>query len=433
MKKTLILLSTSLLVATFTTTIQAQETTEATTTTEETTTVEETTLAPEIELETEFVSLTNEYFKNLNQLFSDSETMTETNTTEESTTETEVEGELKNKNAPMLDYTAKVLKYFSDVKEAETFNTMVQSLGEQSPTLKDKVNELSDDDREYLENFAIDYFEKATQLFYDNDELKEEVTPEQSEVAWKGLLVAKEYQFIQTDDDKIKTIHLDLAQSEYKRLLLSNFNEEGGFAEKLYSKHMLILYNILKDERPDFVAKYKDQQDKVLAEIEARTKLEEIIKKAEEKQSRGESLTDQEMTEINSALDEIDNNNSDYRPPVIPSKPNNTNSNSNSSSNNPTSTEVPVTTQAPVTTQTPTVTEPPVTVPQVTEPPVTEPPVTEPPVTQAPSTMEYAGHFATYAEADNYARNNIDWNRHRSWFISGSDDFGYDLYFETGY
>ncbi|MCW6660530.1 hypothetical protein NHG25_08565 [Aerococcaceae bacterium NML191292] len=164
------------------------------------------------------------------------------------------------------------------------------------------------DKKEKLSEMTFEYLKNILKIFGQS----EDVLDEYVETTWKFIQCVENYGFIKfaenysdADEKTFDDLKVEFAKYEYKRLVLSNFNEDGSFKDKLYSKHMLELYHFLKDKEADFVKEYKVQQDKILEEIEARKTASDAVKKIEEKRAKGETVTEEELKQVEVAVSKV--------------------------------------------------------------------------------------------------------------------------------
>lgn len=166
----------------------------------------------------------------------------------------------------------------------------------------------SGDKKEKLSEMTFEYLKNILKIFGQS----EDVLDEYVETTWKFIQCVENYGFIKfaenysdADEKTFDDLKVEFAKYEYKRLVLSNFNEDGSFKDKLYSKHMLELYHFLKDKEADFVKEYKVQQDKILEEIEARKTASDAVKKIEEKRAKGETISEEEIKKVEAAVAKV--------------------------------------------------------------------------------------------------------------------------------
>ncbi|MCW6667558.1 hypothetical protein NHG34_08295 [Aerococcaceae bacterium NML190938] len=166
----------------------------------------------------------------------------------------------------------------------------------------------SGDKKEKLSEMTFEYLKNILKIFDQSEDILDEYV----ETTWKFIQCVENYGFIKfaenysdADEKTFDDLKVEFAKYEYKRLVLSNFNEDGSFKDKLYSKHMLELHHFLKDKEADFVKEYKVQQDKILEEIEARKTASDAVKKIEEKRAKGETISEEEIKKVEAAVAKV--------------------------------------------------------------------------------------------------------------------------------
>ncbi|MDO4432037.1 MAG: hypothetical protein Q4B80_02370 [Aerococcaceae bacterium] len=232
---------------------------------------------------------------------------------------------------------------------------------------------------DYLKPFILGLYTDSTQ-----QDVAEFVTFEHAE-ALKQVLAFD--LIVEADKAAFKSdqalVELALEMAKYRHYVLSSFNEDGTFKDKLYSKHLLESYRKIKDKQADFVARYAAQHEQILTEINARKVASEAVAKLEEKRKNGESITEEELATVEQALSNVQTET--HRQAVVVTQ----------------TTETP---PAPEATYTPPVAEP-------VQPVVEEP--TAPVYYEIP-----AGFFASFEEADAYGYS----------LLNGADKASYQAY-----
>lgn len=242
----------------------------------------------------------------------------------------------------------------------------------------------------------------------------ENIQDTEIESIWRSFRILEKANLVDFQSDDYINMKLIVAKKEYMKLLEENYAEDGTLKDKLYSKDLKLVYAFIKKYDAGFLNETEAKYTAILQEIKNRETAQTLLNEIEEKQAKGEAVSD----EVLSALEEATAN---IQSPTIQAQ---------YTQSQTSSTPAP-TPQAPA--PQPSVTEAPVYV-ETPQPPVTEAPVYEETTEwSTPGQMEYAGTFATKAEADAYAVANIDWSRHRSYFTSEFPGQGVQLYFITGH
>ncbi|MCW6681848.1 hypothetical protein NHG29_03065 [Aerococcaceae bacterium NML160702] len=321
-------------------------------------------------------------------------------------------------NQLILDYVQKLIKYEIASEEAAILQQKLVELSESKVALKDLISNMDESERLGLSQATLAYLEQMQGLLLTEEgDIYTLATNEQIEMTWQLVKVAKEYGFILEDNkEKFESLSLDLGAAEFHRLVTTSFNDDGSFKDKLYSKHLTELYNLLKDKKSDFVKEYQARYVNILKEIEARKDADEAVKQIEEKRAKGESVSEEEIKKVEEAVAKVQTqshretiqttkeavvtsqtNNIPYEKPVV--KPDektqnqtasNTKTNGSSESTQP-KPQQPKDQPKPVE---------PTPTPQSVEPEST-PPASE--AYQIP-----AGFFATFEEADSYGYSVLD-------------------------
>ncbi|MCW6659892.1 hypothetical protein NHG25_05295 [Aerococcaceae bacterium NML191292] len=210
-------------------------------------------------------------------------------------------------NQLIIDYVEKLNQREVAVEEAMLFGQKLAELTKDKVSIKELITSMDEAGQLSLSQATLFYLEKMKDLLMtDEGEVYSLATDEQIELTWQLVKVAKEYGFVLEDNqEKLKALSLELGAAEFHRLVTTSFNEDGSFKDKLYSKHMTELYNLLKDKKVDFIKVYQERYNSILKEIEARKTASDAVKKIEEKRAKGETVTEEELKQVEVAVSKV--------------------------------------------------------------------------------------------------------------------------------
>lgn len=210
-------------------------------------------------------------------------------------------------NQLISDYVQKLVKFDVATEEAATLQQKLVELSDSKIALKDLILNMDESDRLGLSQATLAYLKQMQgMLLTEEGDIYTLATNEQIELTWQLVKVAKEYGFILEDNkEKFDSLSLELGAAEFHRLVTTNFNEDGSFKDKLYSKHMTELYDLLKDKKADFIKEYQERYDNILKEIEARKTADEAVKQIEEKRAKGEMVSQEELKKVEAAVAKV--------------------------------------------------------------------------------------------------------------------------------
>ncbi|MCW6682206.1 hypothetical protein NHG29_04885 [Aerococcaceae bacterium NML160702] len=224
-----------------------------------------------------------------------------------SNVEAQVNEQAETINQVFTDYAEKLKVKISELVGSEQLQQAIQKLTEAKRSLEDVFHSLTIEQKQELSNQLMAYLiEVKPLLVFEDGTINPEATDIQIEMTWKLIKVAEKYQLIVEDaKGNFESLKLEFACAEFHRLVTTCFNEDGSFKEKLYSKHMTEFYNLLKDKKSDFVKEYQARYDNILKEIEARKAADKAVKQIEEKRSKGEQVTDEELKAVEAAVAKV--------------------------------------------------------------------------------------------------------------------------------
>lgn len=133
----------------------------------------------------------------------------------------------------------------------------------------------------------------------------EDLSDEQIESIWRSIKVLEKLEIVNEDDEDYLKAKVVLAKAEYVKLLEENFNEDGTFKEKLYSKELTAVHQFLSHHDSKSIKTSQAKYDKLLSEIKARRAAQEALTKIEEKRANGEAISDEELKEVEALTDKV--------------------------------------------------------------------------------------------------------------------------------